>query len=108
MVSEPRAVATGSRAAEGSRDPVATARGSETPLLTSIEFRLWLFLICSDATCFDLSARIILALHRRAGEPAQHRQLPDVRQRIGHWSLKEAFTASRQIRIRGEVIVEAL
>src|SRR5207244_7593661 len=73
----------------------------------SVKFSSRRRLFCPDAADHDLGARIIFALHFRAGESAKHRELADVRERVGDGALKEALRRYRERSIRREVLVEA-
>src|SRR5258705_2335842 len=63
-------------------------------------------LLGADASGHDLGARIVFALHVRAGKPPQHRELADMRERVGDRTLKELLRRRSQRRVRREIIVE--
>src|ERR1051325_11719204 len=60
----------------------------------SIEFAFWFFLIRADAARVDFCARVIFPLHRLAGDPAEHRDLADVREGVGNWALEHSLARS--------------
>ena len=55
----------------------------------SVELPLSRALLHADASGHDIGARVVLTLDLRAGEPAQHRELADVGQRVGDRALKD-------------------
>src|SRR5436190_1954095 len=64
------------------------------------------FLICSNAACFDLRSRVVLAFDRLPGDSPQHRQLADVRQRVRDWTLKKPLAICGQLAFRSEIVIE--
>src|SRR4051794_41162381 len=63
-------------------------------------------LLHTDTPGHDIGREVVLAAHRNAGKAAHDGKLPDVRQRIGHGSLKEAFRFGTERRVPGEKSVE--
>ena len=51
---------------------------------------------------------IVFALDWAAGQAAEHGELTDVRERVGYWTLEEAFDGSLDRLGRSEEIVELL
>src|SRR5262249_4844346 len=56
----------------------------------------------------DVGAGVVLGLDFRAGQAAQHRELADVRQRVGDRALEDALGWDGERRLRRQVVVEAL
>src|SRR5215467_6575028 len=73
-----------------------------------LEFALGRGLVCTDFPSCDVGHEIILAFHRYPGHPPQHRELSDVRQRVGDRTLKQLLQWGLQRLARAQVIVEGL
>src|SRR5262249_62252332 len=74
----------------------------------SIELAARRGLLGAYSTRDDVGARVVLAFHLRAREAAKHRELADVRQRIGDRALKDLLGRRGEWRVRREIVVEPL
>src|ERR1043165_1435570 len=65
-------------------------------------------LLRADAPGGDVRLVIVFAANRRVRETAQHRDLSDVRQRVGNRTLKQPLCADCKRRVGPQVVVEFL
>src|ERR1700730_5604046 len=63
-------------------------------------------LIRADASDCDFGHEIAFAFHRDTGHPTQHRDLPDVGERVGDRALKQFFGGDFERLFRRQVAVE--
>ena len=63
-------------------------------------------LLRSDAARGDIGLQIVLASNRRAGESPEHRDLPNVRQRISNRPLEQLLCRTSKRRITGQSLIE--
>src|SRR5258708_2751232 len=76
--------------------------------IPALELPSWSRLLLSRAADDDFCRVEVLARDLGAGEPAQHRQLADVRQRVGDRALEQSLRLACERLIRREVVVEPL
>src|SRR3977135_364957 len=72
----------------------------------SVELDSLCRLLEADSPSDDLRLEVVLTLDGRAGHSSQKSDLPDVRERIGDWTLKQFFGSKFQRCIRSEAVVE--
>jgi len=63
-------------------------------------------LIRADPPALNLSLMIIFPSHRTTRHPPQHRDLPDMRQRIRNRTLKQLLWSFMKDRIRCKIVIE--
>src|SRR6185295_10090112 len=64
-------------------------------------------LLGADAAGGDVGLEVVLAAHGRAGQPAEHGELADVREGVGDRPLEELLRREPQRRLRGQERVDA-
>ena len=72
----------------------------------SVEFVARGFLIRTNAASGDLRSEITLSAHRTATHAAQHRDLADMRQRIGERTLDQLVDVTLELAVGGEHRIE--
>src|SRR5438093_8396103 len=100
------AVAPASRSRSAGVPPAV--RAGVLAALPSIKFPFWRSLLSSHATGNDLRRKITLTFHRSPRHPPQHRDLPNMRQRIRDRPLKQFFRCGLEWAVGSPKIIESL
>src|SRR5450755_1629186 len=89
-------------------DDPRTSRARYQLTASSVELAPGRLLAFPDPARGDVRAEVVFALDRRPGEAPQHRDLPDVRERIGNRTLKDFRGRKSERRVGREARVECL
>ena len=87
---------------------ITGGRENRSPVFTSIKLHRGRGLLRTHSPCRDCSTQIVFSSYGRASQPAKHRDLPDVRQRVCDGALKKLFTAATERRLGRDVCVKCL